>query len=318
MSIHFYAGNDLKLFRALAVSCAALAFVIAILGSWVRINGAGLTCPDWPLCHGRLIPALEGGVVLEWLHRLVALLEGIVLAATIVTGWRVRRSVAGVPLALLALAGIFVVQVLLGGATVQLSNSPISVTLHWAMGMALLATLTVLALLAIVAPAPGTRLASDGPAPALALAAGFAFVTMCLGAFVSSSHAGLACSSVPLCNGTVFGNDAAQLAQMLHRLGAAVFAAVAAFAAFAARGSSARVRAFAFGGLALVALQVLLGSLNVVWQLPLALREAHAANAAATFVAFVVAAGLAALEPSFARARVVRSLASAPNAARVP
>jgi heme A synthase len=318
MSIHFYAGNDLKLFRALAVGCAALAFVIAILGSWVRINGAGLTCPDWPLCHGRLIPALEGGVVLEWLHRLVALLEGIVLAATIVTGWRVRRSIAGIRLALLALAGIFVVQVLLGGATVQLSNSPVSVTLHWAMGMALLATLALLALLAVVAPAPGARLASDGPAPALALAAGFAFVTMCLGAFVSSSHAGLVCSSVPLCNGTLFGNDAAQLAQMLHRLAAAVFAAVAVFAAYAARASSLRVRAFAYGGIALVGVQVLLGSLNVVWQLPLGLREAHAANAAATFVAFVVAAGLAALEPAFARARVVRSLASAPNAARVP
>jgi heme A synthase len=78
------------------------------------------------------------------------------------------------------------------------------------------------------------------------------------------------------------------------------------------------VRTFGFGGIALVALQVLLGSLNVVWQLPLGLREAHAANAAATFVAFVVAAGLAALEPSFATARVVRTLPSAPNAARVP
>ncbi|MBD5656989.1 MAG: COX15/CtaA family protein, partial [Candidatus Eremiobacteraeota bacterium] len=62
----------MKLFRGFAVASALLAFAIAVLGSWVRINNAGLTCPDWPLCHGQLVPALNGGVVLEWSHRLVA------------------------------------------------------------------------------------------------------------------------------------------------------------------------------------------------------------------------------------------------------
>jgi heme A synthase len=302
-----------KLFRGFALAGALLAFALAVLGSWVRINNAGLTCPDWPLCHGSLVPSLQGGVVLEWSHRFIALVEGFVVLGAIVTGLRERKKIAGVTPALAALGAVFACQVLLGGATVLLANSPLSVMLHWGMGMAFLGTLTVLAVLAVLAPAPaGARSAAvqgESPAPVLAVAAGLAFITMCAGAYVSSSYAGLACPTVPACNGTLFGTDPAQLAQMLHRLAAFTFAGVAAFAAFAAvRSASRRVAAFAVGGLALVCLQIGLGVANVVWQLPLGLREAHAANAGATFIAFVIAAVLAALDPyratSFSRERV--------------
>ena len=293
----------MKLFRGFAVASALLAFVIAVLGSWVRINDAGLTCPDWPLCHGELVPSLHGGVILEWSHRLVAFVESFVVLGAIVTGFRARRAVAGVTPALVALGIIFAVQIVLGGATVLLANSPLSVMLHWGMGMALLANLTALAVLSIVAPAPrrGTFVRNafaDGAAPALAIAAGFAFVTMCIGAYVSSSYAGLACSTVPVCDGTLLGTTAPQFVQMLHRLAAFVFAIVAAIATFVAMsGASRRVRAFAGLGMTLVLVQVGLGLGNIVWQMPTPLREAHAANAGATFLAFVVAAVLAALEP---------------------
>ena len=101
--------------------------------------------------------------------------------------------------ALVALGAIFAVQVSLGGITVFLANSPLSVMLHWGMGMALLADLTFLAVLAIFAPSPRTAYAAsrsrdEGVAPALAVAAAFAFATMCVGAYVSSSYAGLACA----------------------------------------------------------------------------------------------------------------------------
>jgi len=128
-----------KVFRGFAVAAAVLAFAIAVLGSWVRINGAGLTCPDWPLCHGALVPSLEGGVILEWSHRLIAFIESFVVLGAIVTGWRVRREIAGVSGTLAALGVVFLVQVGLGGATVLLSNSPPSVALHWGTGMALAA-----------------------------------------------------------------------------------------------------------------------------------------------------------------------------------
>lgn len=306
----------MKLFRGFAVASAVLALLIAVLGSWVRINNAGLTCSDWPLCNGALVPSLQGGVVLEWSHRLVAFIEGFVVLGAIVTGLRARKRIAGVTPTLIALGIVFAIQVSLGGATVFLANSPLSVMLHWGMGMALLATLTSLAILAVLAPLrdpscaqPFAR-ASDGAAPALAVAAGFAFVTMCIGAYVSSSYAGLACTTVPACDGSLFGHSVAQLVQMLHRIAAFAFAIVAAIATVVAHQSQTRpVRAFASLGAALVGAQIALGVGNVVWHLPIALREAHAANACATFLAYVIAAMLATLEP-------LRDAASKPERAR--
>jgi len=289
-------------FRGFALTSAVLAFAIAVLGSWVRINGAGLTCPDWPLCHGEIVPSLHGGVVLEWSHRLVAFLEAFVVLGAIVTGFRVRENIAGVTPALAALAGLFTLQVALGGATVFLSNSPLSVMLHWGTGMALLAILTTLAVLSVLAPAqlPGR---GGEAAPALLLAALFGFVTMCLGAYVSSSNSGLACATFPSCEGSLLGHGAAQALQMSHRIAAVTFALAGLFATFVAfTSASARVRGFAAAGVALIAVQIALGAANVVWHLPTAMREAHAANAGATFLAFVIAAVLAALEPARAAA----------------
>jgi heme A synthase len=42
--------------------------------------------------------------------------------------------------------------------------------------------------------------------------------------------------------------------------------------------------------------QAALGAANVIWNLPLGLRELHAANAGLTFLAFVIAATFAVLE----------------------
>ena len=56
------------------------------------------------------------------------------------------------------------------------------------------------------------------------------------------------------------------------------------------------MRAAALAAYALIVLQVMLGMANVVWQLPLGLREAHAANAAAAFIVFVCAIVFASID----------------------
>jgi heme A synthase len=171
---------------------------------------------------------------------------------------------------------------------------------HWAMGMALLATLTTLAILAVLAPPRASRKTSnaENPAQALAVAAAFGFLAMCVGSYVSSSYAGLACSTFPACAGTLLGDNAAQHAQMAHRLAAAAFALAAFMAVLhTVRVGSFRVKAFAVAGMTLLVVQIWLGAFNVALLLPVALREAHAANACLTFLAFVVAAVLAAIDP---------------------
>jgi heme A synthase len=286
------------MFRAFSLASAIAAFALAVLGSWVRINGAGLTCPDWPLCHGHLIPTFDGGVLLEWSHRLVAVIEGFLVLGAIVTGWRLRARIAYITPVIAFIAVVFAFQVFLGAATVALSNNPPSVAWHWAIAMLFLAGLTALAILAFVQPPVGgaPRL-QTGLYATLAAATAAAFVATCAGAFVSASGAGLACPAFPACGTSALGTSPDQALQMFHRLVAGLFFAIATVAAYwAALATTGRVRVATLIGYALVVLQIVLGIANVAWALPVSLREAHAANAGAAFLAFVTAFVLATLD----------------------
>ncbi len=285
----------MRTLRRLALVTDFVAFVVVMLGSWTRINDAGLTCPDWPMCRHMLLPNMGGGTIWEWSHRLLAFsLLPLILAVCAVAWHNRRRSPVLLP-ASTVIAGLFLIQVGFGDATVRLLNAPLSVVLHWGTAMALIAALTALAILAD-SQVPNRAAAATRRTPArviLALAATalVAFVTMCLGAYVSSSGAGLACLSIPGCAGNVVVYTAGQVVQMLHRLAAAatLLLAAGAFALAWTNAASPRVRAAAGTGLLLVFIQVLLGLLNVALRLPTDLRELHAANAALVFLAFVAA-----------------------------
>ena len=99
----------------IAVLCT---FGLVVLGAVVRSTGSGLACPDWPLCHGRILPPLQPHVLLEWSHRAVALGVSLLcaaLAVRIAVGAALRRTLGG----WMALAlGLLALQVVLGALTV--------------------------------------------------------------------------------------------------------------------------------------------------------------------------------------------------------
>ncbi|HEX5274598.1 MAG TPA: COX15/CtaA family protein [Candidatus Rubrimentiphilum sp.] len=285
--------------------CAvAVAFGEVLLGSWTRINGAGMTCPDYPLCRGRIVPAFDGGVVWEWTHRFTALALSVLVIITIVRA--LNRRTASTPYvrgAAILAGALFLFQVFLGAATVKLSNTPISVVWHWGTAMALIASLAALAIFSGAGRSQRAGSNARAIAAVLAFAASVAFMTMCIGAYVSSSGAGLACVTIPGCAGNVvvFGNG--QFVQMVHRFAAAIslLAAVTAFAFAWMQRASGQVRAWTTVALTLVFVQIVLGLLNVALRLPIDLREAHAANAALIFLAFAGATALAIVDASPAR-----------------
>ena len=53
-------------------------FILIALGGGVRAMDAGLACPDWPLCFGDYIPDYHPQDFLEFIHRALAGLVGIV------------------------------------------------------------------------------------------------------------------------------------------------------------------------------------------------------------------------------------------------
>jgi heme A synthase len=298
----------MKRLLILALAADLVALATLMLGSWTRINGAGLTCPDWPLCRGSLLPALGGGTIWEWTHRLLAFAVAPLVVALIAVAWRQRARSPFVAPALCFIAATFVVQVILGAETVRLANTPFSVVVHWATAMALIASISAMAVFAAASdPAPSHARRAPLLLPSvLAATATVAFFTMCIGAYVSSSGAGLACLSIPGCAGSVVVYTPGEFVQMLHRIAAAstLIVAAAAFTLAFSQAASLRVRAAVATGVALVAVQVLLGLLNVALRLPTNLREAHAANAAFLFLAFFVAAAFAMLDAAPLRGAV--------------
>ncbi len=306
----------MNILRRLSAAAVLVALGTVMLGSWTRINGAGMTCPDWPLCHGMLVPSLTDGTVWEWTHRLFAFMVAPLVVAVMVAAWRVRAQSRFLPPTLIVVGALFFVQVLLGAATVKLSNAPISVVLHWGTAMAFIASLCAMWLFASEDGSVTRGLSKETMSFSkgnlvgiLTGTAALAFLTMCIGAYVSSSGAGLACLTIPGCAGSGVVFNEGQFVQMLHRFvaGATLLSAVIAFALSFLRPATTRVRVAVSTGLGLVFVQVLLGLLNVALRLPMDLREAHAFNAALVFLAFVMSAAFAAMDtvddPRLLRAR---------------
>ncbi len=286
--------------RRFAIAAAIVGFGAVLLGSWTRINGAGMTCPDWPLCHGKLIPSMADGTIWEWTHRLFAFSTAPLVAIVAYLAFRLRRRAPMLDPLVLAVAFLFLVQVLLGAATVKLGNSPISVVLHWGTAMAFIASLVAIAVITTIPEhadePPATPAVTAVPALLLATTIA-AFLTMCVGAYVSSSGAGLACLTLPECAGHVLVTQPAQQVQMLHRGFAAITLLLSVITTIVVffREPSARIRGAATLGFALLCMQVLLGLMNVALRLPTDLREAHAANAALLFIAYCSAFSFAAI-----------------------
>jgi cytochrome c oxidase assembly protein subunit 15 len=252
------------------LAIAALALVM-MLGNIVSATGAGLGCPDWPLCHGRFIPPGGTEIWIEFRHRLAVPLFSVLLVATAVL--TLRRAESGtlrrIAIALLVLLGV---QILLGGITVKLGlSAPIS-TVH------LVTALTILAGLLTIAGSEPTALA--GRDAKLARLAGVGLlvllVQLALGGYLRHTGAGLACPDFPLCSGDFFPRGGPPLVHWVHRwLGVALLGLFIHLAVASRRTALAGV-GVAIGALAVI--QVALGIAAVLLRLPVPVRAAHAAG----------------------------------------
>ncbi|MDP3768869.1 MAG: COX15/CtaA family protein, partial [Dehalococcoidia bacterium] len=139
-------------FRWLALATVAVTYALVVLGGVVRATDSGDACPDWPRCHGELLPPLEADVLIEFSHRLVASIVGLLVLALAVAAWRWRRDVPVIVWGATVAVGLVVAQIILGGMTVLNDLSSSLVTAHLALATTLLATLLVVALASLPAP----------------------------------------------------------------------------------------------------------------------------------------------------------------------
>ena len=63
-------------------------FVVIVFGGYVSATGAGLACPDWPLCKGEVVPDFGNSLVaIEWTHRTLAASLGILVLLLVALSW---------------------------------------------------------------------------------------------------------------------------------------------------------------------------------------------------------------------------------------
>ena len=123
--------------QAVPVATVFVIYSTMVMGSYVSSIGAGLACPDWPLC-----PApTRWEILVEFTHRILAFLS--FLLAVLTTYILVKRGNKYAKTAAILGLVFIIVQVFMIGAVVIFSAlQPVLVALH--MGVALLVFATYL------------------------------------------------------------------------------------------------------------------------------------------------------------------------------
>lgn len=165
--------------RRLSGTAVVATLILVTIGGYTRGSGSGYGCEDrWPLCEnglaGGLLPRLEFHMIVEWTHRWVAALVGLVIIAVAVGAWRGRdKDRLSVWLSVAAVVAVGV-QGWIGRLVVTNDLDADLVSVHLAISMTVLGLLTAIWVLASGPPVavPSTRwrvLTWSGAAGAIAI-----------------------------------------------------------------------------------------------------------------------------------------------------
>jgi len=267
--------------------------LLLFLGSVVHATESSLACPDWPTCHGTMVPEMSGGVFWEHLHRLVA--GGLLLMWGLAT-WLVRKEARGHPWLFKACVGglvLLLIQSVFGGLTVLFLLPDLVSTSHLTLALLFLGLATVLASstswssgVGPIEPTTAHGVRRWGSAAAVIV-----FLQCVLGGLVRHMDAGMACPDAPLCLGAIVPplSNTLITVHFFHRLlGLLAALAVVGLAMWTMKANApAAVRSWASWAAVLVLLQVGLGFVSVLTTLavvPVSLHTLVAASLLATLV----------------------------------
>ena len=280
--------------RYLAVITAIATYALIVLGGTVRATDSGLACPDWPRCHGELIPPLEKAVLIEFSHRLAAAAVGLLVLGTAVTAWLWHRESRLVLTGALLALMLLIVQVFVGGVTVNMELPDTVVALHLGIALTLLAVLVVTAVGAFRGwrGEDATRASSDLFLRLGLVAALGTFGLILVGSYVANSGAALVYPDWPLFDGKLVsaGGRLADLHYVHRVMAALVGLPILALAVHTWRKQRHPVLLAAVSSaLVLYVAQVFVGASNIWFDLATSVRVAHLALASALWAALALA-----------------------------
>ncbi len=119
--------------RAYSLFLAVCTFFLVIAGGMVTSTGSALAVPDWPLSFGQVFPKMEGGVLYEHGHRMIAATVGFL--TLVLAAWLYQRAkdpflkiAGGIAVFLVCVQGV------LGGVTVLLKLPAVTSVSHACLG----------------------------------------------------------------------------------------------------------------------------------------------------------------------------------------
>lgn len=113
---------------------------LIVWGGYTTLGGYGLGCGTyWPTCNGAIFPTLNWPTLVEYVHRLLTIVTGILLLAGTIAVWRLKPRPAGPSRSLALAILLLIVQSLLGGDVVVTELEPVITTLHLAFATAVFA-----------------------------------------------------------------------------------------------------------------------------------------------------------------------------------
>ena len=193
----------------LCFAAALLTWPLIPFGAFVRLKNAGLSCPDWPLCYGQLVPPAGYEIALETGHRFVAALLGLLIITIAIVSFRQRSNFHIRGLALFSLV-LVCIQGLIGALTVTMTLWPPIVTLHLIGGNLLFGVLVYLARISFSLDRIENSVVADSvikvfqAEPGMRLRVGLMiallFLIIASGGYNSSTYSGLHCEAFPGCH----------------------------------------------------------------------------------------------------------------------
>ncbi|MQG21263.1 MAG: protoheme IX farnesyltransferase [SAR202 cluster bacterium] len=274
-------------FQGAVVVALVLTFFLIGLGAFVRTTESGLGCPDWPLCHGQIIPPFEFHTLVEYSHRLTAsLVITLVGLLTVIVWLRYRQNRSLVIAFTMSLAFLFF-QAGLGGVTVLLELPPFIVAVHLVTAQGIFASLLIGYVLTLQSPRRNLFFSGDPPGDAnphylfkrALIATHAAYLITVSGAYVVAAAATGSCPDWPLCNGlSVFGSALQTNIHMAHRILALLLGVTIVWGvlpSWRARNHNRALGLIALAVLIALGIQILVGALNPWLNFVIPIRVLH-------------------------------------------
>jgi cytochrome c oxidase assembly protein subunit 15 len=315
----------MKNYSKLAWFAVALTLFVVVLGAYVRLSDAGLGCPDWPGCYGQAAWPNEAHEISqanqafperaveidkawkEMVHRYFASFLGLIVLGLFIWAF-IKRDEMSYSFPLI-IGFVILFQATLGMWTVTLQLKPVIVMGHLMGGMLTLSLLCWLALSRTNSIKP-YRYAGHVKQWMIIIALLLTVFQIMLGGWTSANYAALSCVGFPLCNGQVwpemnfseafimwrglgvnyeFGvlDAPSRIAiQMTHRIGFVILSLYLIWLSTRLM-KNRELMPLGLIVLGLLAVQVILGISNVMFNLPLVVATAHNGGAALLLLSLV-------------------------------